>query len=409
MKTPLFGIWFGVFAGLASVPATGAPWNRHVIDAVDPKAGKRGADGVRLGDANGDGRLDVVTGWENGDAIRVCLHPGPARAEEPWPAVTVGRVSGAEDAVFADLDGDGALDVVSCAEGRTRSVLVHWAPADRSAYLEEASWTTDPIPALAGKAAWMYCLPWDVDGDGRLDLVVGSKGEGGTVGWLKQPAAAPRDLRGWVYREWTGAGWIMSIVEADLDGDGDRDLVYSDRKGGRSGVWWLERRRGAELGVPRRLGFAGEEVMFIDLADLEGDRRPEIVAAIRPDRIGVLRRRSGQDGAWEATFPFGPLPQDRFGTAKAVQVGDAEGDGRKDLAVTCENAQGDRSGCLLVPWPAGGADPGAFPGVAVGGPEGVKFDRVEWIDLDEDGDPDLLTCEEQEGLGVIWYENPAVD
>ena len=27
-------------------------------------------------------------------------------------------------------------------------------------------------------------------------------------------------------------------------------------------------------------------------------------------------------------------------------------------------------------------------------------------DLDEDGDLDVITCEESSNLGVIWYENP---
>lgn len=49
----------------------------------------------------------------------------------------------------------------------------------------------------------------------------------------------------------------------------------------------------------------------------------------------------------------------------------------------------------------------------ISGPEGVKFDRIELVDLDRDGDLDILICEEHHvvgekrmGLGVIWYENP---
>jgi hypothetical protein len=42
----------------------------------------------------------------------------------------------------------------------------------------------------------------------------------------------------------------------------------------------------------------------------------------------------------------------------------------------------------------------------ISGPRGIKFDRLELIDLDSDGDLDVLTCEERHNLGVFWYENP---
>ena len=140
----------------AADPPAHPAWRRHTIDAADRTAGKLGADGVRLADINHDGRLDVATGWEQGGAIRVCLNPGPKLARKPWP---VGRVRSPEDAVFGDLDGDGQFDVISCCEGSTRQIFVHWAPSSRRRQLDPAAWTTGSIPAVAGKQAWMYALP----------------------------------------------------------------------------------------------------------------------------------------------------------------------------------------------------------------------------------------------------------
>ena len=50
-------------------------------------------------------------------------------------------------------------------------------------------------------------------------------------------------------------------------------------------------------------------------------------------------------------------------------------------------------------------EPG-WSGHPISGPKGTKYDLVELIDLDGDGDLDVLTCEEVENLGVFWYENP---
>src|SRR5262245_39481562 len=106
------------------------PWPRHTIDGAS-----RGADGVRLADINGDGRLDITTGWEEGGVIRVYTHPGREKVREVWPAVTVGRVRTPEDAVFTDLDADGAIDVVSSCEGKERTIFFHWAPRNTARQL----------------------------------------------------------------------------------------------------------------------------------------------------------------------------------------------------------------------------------------------------------------------------------
>src|SRR5689334_14215647 len=76
-----------------------AAWPMHVIDDKS-----KGPDGVKLADANGDGLLDIATGFEQGGVTRVFLHPGPAKVREPWPKVTVGKTPDAEDAVLVDLD-----------------------------------------------------------------------------------------------------------------------------------------------------------------------------------------------------------------------------------------------------------------------------------------------------------------
>lgn len=399
-------IIFGAAAILAllrlfssAVQAEDGPWKRHIIDDSS-----RGADGVRLADANGDGRLDIATGWEQGGIVRLYLHPGDVRSKERWPAVTVGRVEAPEDAVLVDLDGDGALDIVSCCEGTTRSVFVHWGPADKNQLLEEQNWKTEAFPALAGKQLAMYCLPLEIDGRGSIDLVVGSKGDGAKIGWLQSPAS-PRDVAEWKYHPLCDAGWIMSLVAADIDGDGDQDILASDRKGRDAGCLWLERPKNVFAGWPvHRLG-PPLEVMFLHHADWNGDRHLDILVPTYKGRqffmLELVKSLPPQFLSRELPWPK------NMGDGKAVRAADIDLDGRLDIVLSTENYEGTIGLAWLSKSDNGGEASWQTHDVSgVAGDKGMKLDDVQTIDLDGDGDLDLLTTEERTGWGVVWFENP---
>jgi hypothetical protein len=377
-----------------------APWSRHTIDDSS-----RGADGVRLADINDDGRLDITTGWEEGGRIRVYLHPGPAKVKDRWPAVTVGKVKSPEDAVFVDFDGDGALDVVSSCEGSTRTVFVHFAPRDRAKLLDPAAWRTEAIPATAGKQQWMYAMPLNVDGRRGLDVMVGSKGNNASVGWLEAPDNLG-DVAAWRYHRLRDAGWIMSLEAPDIDGDGDLDVLASDRKGAKRGVFWLESNKlplplgeGAMRWPEHLIGGEDHEVMFLDYANLETDGRKEVVVAAKPRRVLVFAQPVDLRHRWkEKVIEL----TGNLGNAKAVRVADINLDGRADLILSCEGAKGDKSGVVWFSREVSSS----WTMRDISGPPGTKFDRIELVDLDADGDLDVITCEEAEDLGVIWYENP---
>lgn len=380
----------------------GRLWRHHSIDNS-----ARGADGVRLADANGDGLLDIATGWEEAGLIRVYLNPGAAKAREPWPAVTVGRVRSPEDAVLVDLDGDSALDVVSCCEGSTRSVFVHWAPRERSRLLEESAWTTAAFPALAGQQLAMYCLPLEIDGRRGIDLVIGSKGQGAKIGWLRSPPS-PRDVAAWAYHPLCDAGWIMSLVASDLDGDGDQDVLASDRKGKTSGCLWLENPgRGEKLSEPwsrRAIGPSGGEVMFLHHADLDGDGRLDVLVPTYAKQLFWHRTIGGPIPTWETNeLPYPPLT----GKGKGIRAADIDLDGQLDLVLSTENNEGT-SGLVWLRRATAAAGE-RWQTREISGPageRGMKLDDIQLLDLDADGDLDVLTTEERTGWGVVWFENP---
>ena len=384
----------------AAAQDRGQPWQRHSIDSS-----AKGADGVRLADANGDGLLDIATGWEEAGLIRLYLNPGAKLAKFAWPQVTVGRVKSPEDAVLVDLDGDRALDIVSCCEGSTRSVFVHWGPTTQ--LLDEAAWTTEEIPALAGKQLAMYCLPLQIDGEHGLDLVIGSKGAGAKIGWLRAPAN-PRDLAAWTYHPLADCGWIMSLVADDLDGDGDQDIIASDRKGKTAGCLWLENPGPGETQrqpwTRHAVGTARGEVMFLHCADFDGDGLRDVLVPTYGKQLFWHRRTADRVPSFESReLPYPPA----IGRGKAVRVGDIDLDGQLDLVISTENYEGT-SGLVWMKRTAGTASEGWQPRELSGpaGSKGMKLDDVQLIDLDRDGDQDVLTTEERTGFGVAWFENP---
>ncbi|GAB4139948.1 MAG: hypothetical protein Tsb009_09090 [Planctomycetaceae bacterium] len=397
-------VWLPIVLSLVSSSgeAGDKPWKRHTIDASS-----RGADGVRLADVNGDGLLDITTGWEEGGQVRVYLNPGPAKTKQTWPAVTVGRVKSPEDAVFADVDGDGSVDVISCCEGRTRSLFVHWAPKNRSDYLQEHTWKTEAIPASKNRL-WMFALPLQLDGKHGVDIVAGAKGRQAEIGWWEAPAN-PRNLADWTWHGIYKAGWIMSLFAIDIDGDGDKDIVTSDRKGKNRGCHWLENPGpGDAQRKPWKvhsIGGRNREVMFMKPCDLDGDGRQDfLVATSRPSTILFLRRTSGKKPRWTEHRIHMPK---NVGGGKGVAVADVDGDGRQDIVLTFESAKG-KSGAVWLSRPSGKTafHPQWVRHEISGRKRGIKYDRLEMIDLDGDGDLDLLTCEERDKLGVFWYENP---
>jgi hypothetical protein len=368
-------------------------WTAHSIDPRTKDA--RGADGVRLFDANGDGLLDVASGWEEAKQTRVYLHPGPKHVRMPWPKVVVGRGFGApEDAVFCDLDGDGSVDVISSSEGGR--MHVHWAPAGSEDYLDETSWQTEPFEIGRGVGG-MFVVPIQLDGRNGFDLISGGKGK--DLVWFESPEN-PRQLKDWtkhVLSSECDDGWTMSILTADIDQDGDEDIVWTTRKGTSGGVRWLENPGTGpaqqQLWQTHKLSKGHANFMFGDVADLDGNGLLDVVAPVRDEDLHFFCHLG--NGDWKDVAIAAP------GSKKGAAFGDVNLDGQMDIVVSHLG----REGPAWFEFDGDPADPSAWRKRRTNSPGG-KSDLVKLYDVDQDGDLDILTTIETTNLQVMWYENP---
>lgn len=397
------------------------PWVRHSITAIS-----QGADGVDLRDINGDGLRDVTTAWEEGGVVTVSLHPSAdADPRLPWPtSVIASGLRGAEDAKFADLDGDGQIDVISANDSGARLYAHFSGPA----------WTTITLTSSMGHNRWMQVASADIDGDGNLDIIAGSRAgtaaNPAVIAWFRNPGSPlARDGSAWTYNEMTKAGWAMSVIAQDVDGDGDTDTVVSDRAAfrhadntvswSRYGVRWIETVRlsnAAPTFINHAIGVAGNcktctpgDEMFATLHDFDGDGVLDLIdgasSSNRPDRIVIRRNLAGWGPPATWSHELVPAPSNA-GHYQGVVIGDIDGDGLDDLVVsTWESDRLPASPLSGVYWQRNLGD-GRWEQEELSGPAGTKYDNAVLEDVDVDGDLDVITSEQVENQGVIWFENP---
>jgi hypothetical protein len=288
-------------------------------------------------------------------------------------------------ALLGDLDGDGALDLVAGLENH--ELLVFRNRGDGS-FAVPTSYAVHVLNDL---------IAADLDGDGHLDLA-------GTQGFFRSRSdqSRPGPTIFWNQGGATftlqrlGAGHLPRALQtADIDGDGDLDLLVSNfNREPPDSVLLLENDGGRRFFAPRDL-LAREG--RVRAADLDADGRLDLVlAAIEEGNVLAVYRQKA-DGSFRA-------PVDYMVTTgiDSVEAVDLDRDGDPDLAVA---SRGRWSG-------------GEYRGSAVSlldndGYSRFESTRVETsggshsilaVDLDRDGDTDLLLLAEE---GVLALRNHA--
>lgn len=381
-KGCLLAVWFGAL--LAAAPSAA---QIACEDPSFPQAIYRGTNDQLffLADVNGDGRDDLMTiETEPTDFLTIRLADeaglmGPRRDHAIGPWANRVRV--------ADLDGDGLADIV-VSKGALELVEILFNLGGGA--------FADPVAFDTGGGPIGLTLS-DVDGDGHADLICcgPTADETGEVRVFHADGAGGLSLA--AVRE-VGRRPIH-IEAADLDGDGDRDLVTLDRDDGTISVLV---NGGDGLFESRRLVFAGaSDPSDLVLADANGDGT---IDALLGDRNVLARSLTLFPGIGDGTF----APALRIPTTTVpidIDAGDITGDGVVDILAAGERTSPAH---LLV----GRGEGIFFPPRPLQTPDEVL---IELADVNGDGVLDLAFGEEEVNIvlgdarGLVFPSRLAVD
>ncbi len=177
----------------------------------------------------------------------------------------------------------------------------------------------------------------DLDGDGLAEIVV-SDPEGARVITFRRPQANSDSFD--IVRLSPSLIGVRSIRAGDLDGDGRAEvyvLSEKEKQIGR-GVW-----KDGRLSFPAPLPIVGGEPIAFELADFDGDGKPELVYANKvkvdgKDRVRLHALKCDAKGNFSASaWPGGVTEvtlRESSSTPERIQAIDVNGDGSEDLLLT---------------------------------------------------------------------------
>jgi len=278
-------------------------------------------------DINGNGLTDYLTGAVWGAALRWYENPGDP--EKQWPVHIVDKCGCIERACAWDIDGDGRLEIVPNTPGDPVQIFKLKTDKDGKGTGEFEKTVVWDKPQGHGIGAG------DITGNGRCDIILNG-------GWLEAPEDPYKEDWGWhpEFQTFWSASTPMLVV--DVTGNGIGDVIVGG--GHNYGLEWYEQQRfanGERRWIPHSIDPYNSQYHDLQWADIDGDGACELITGKRyrahngndpggNDDIGLYYFKWNGTSFVKQVIDYGS-PDVASGTGIYFAIADLNGNGRLDI------------------------------------------------------------------------------
>jgi len=276
-------------------------------------------------DVNGDGYMDIVTGgWFN---QMLQWRENPKGKPIPWKTHDVLRVGNVETIRCWDVDGDGHVEIIPNAGGHVSIFkLIRDANGKGTGKFERHVAKGSKVGHGLGFG--------DINGDGRGDFVIYN-------GWLEAPKN-PMKGKWTFHEEFILGATSIPVLVYDVNGDGRADLIEGQGHG--YGLNWWEQKvdtAGQRKWIKHEIDPDRSQYHDMQLMDIDKDGQLELITGKRyrahnghdpgsNDPIGVYYFEINNGKFERVTLDYGP-PTKASGVGLFFWVSDITGNGWLDI------------------------------------------------------------------------------
>lgn len=236
---------------------------------------------LAIGDLNNDNQPDVAISYAS-DSL--CLWHPATNAPTGFGNFDIlsGSIDRPQTITLGDFDGDGDNDLVSA----------HWSSSVVQLYPNEPTGTMGAPQPIADLETGLSILrSADIDNDGDLDLVAGTDAAGSTLQWLENDGSGTFAT---IHSITPSPDGLEMIELADLDLDGDIDVLTAAQRDKQ--VRWYENKGDGTFAAPETIIAEGQSLHMVIARDLDGDGDLDILAGEKiQGRVYWVENTLGED------------------------------------------------------------------------------------------------------------------